>query len=228
MEEQELRRIRRLNFVAIVNKYGNQAEAASAMGINPGQVSHIVTDRKSLGDRLARKIERNLKLDDGYLSKPFVDLKGFIPISSAPSGDSIGVLQYRDIRMSAGPGCDNSEYSELDLITFKASYIEKKGLEPEMCFCCYADGDSMSPSINDGDLVLVDRLSASPIRSGKIYAINNGDECRLKRIMTLTAGGLRIVSDNPDKLLYADEIISGHDLDSLNIIGVVVWSGGDK
>lgn len=53
----------------------------------------------------------------------------------------------------------------------------------------------MSPTLHDGDAVIVDR-SATSIRSDGIYAIRVNDCVFIKRIQVLPSG-VRLISDNP-------------------------------
>lgn len=82
------------------------------------------------------------------------------------------------------------------------------------------NGDSMEPLINDDDIVMVDQ-SRKRIEDG-IFAFVLDDLAKVKRFRKLATGDLEIRSDNP---LYPPETVKKEQLDSLNIIGKVVWCG---
>lgn len=91
-------------------------------------------------------------------------------------------------------------------------------------------GDSMSPTLTDGDTLLVD-LSVTSIVSGSIYAIRAEDELLVKRLERKINGDLEVVSDNPR---YRTQTINAEiarrlwaDGDApIRIIGRVLWRAG--
>ncbi len=82
-------------------------------------------------------------------------------------------------------------------------------------------GDSMAPTLCDGDLVMIDRRRTSPVNR-RIYAlVGPGDEARVKRVERLPAA-LLLHSDNED---FPTEIIAPSDANRIRILGEVVWWG---
>ena len=86
----------------------------------------------------------------------------------------------------------------------------------------------MVPTIQDGDILLIDRANAKPpqaLRSPKdtrpatIYAVLHDGAARVKRIELAPGGSLALLSDNP---AFAPEF---HPASSVAIIGKVVWWG---
>ena len=61
-----------------------------------------------------------------------------------------------------------------------------------------ASGDSMTPTINDGDTIHID-LGRKEIKDGRIYVICIGGLHYCKRLYNLPFGGVRIVSDNSEE-----------------------------
>ncbi len=88
---------------------------------------------------------------------------------------------------------------------------------PDQLAVVKVDGDSMAPTLQGGDLVLIDRNQAKPNREG-IYAITVGDVAWVKRLsLNLKTKRIRVLSDNPlvEKQPEMDE-------EDLSIIGRVV------
>lgn len=77
-----------------------------------------------------------------------------------------------------------------------------------------ADGDSMSPTIDDGDLLLID-TSKKEITTDAIFAFNLNGGFYVKRVQR-TPRGLKIISDN--RTYESFEIGEG---DVLNVLGRV-------
>jgi putative phage repressor len=81
-----------------------------------------------------------------------------------------------------------------------------------------ARGDSMEPTINNGDMLLVDMSKKVP-RDSSIYIIRSNDTLWVKRIQTQPDGKLLLISDNktyPPIQLNLDEF------DDVEIVGKVV------
>ena len=143
--------------------------------------------------------DSNTPLDDDEVEIPF-----FKDFSFACGGGSIGEAianETRKLRMS------------------KAT-LRNLSIMKENAVAATAIGDSMSPTIKDGDTIHVD-LGRKNIKDGKIFAICIGGLFYCKRLYNLPLGGVRIVSDNsvefPEIQLSAQEIID----QQLEVIGWV-------
>ena len=143
--------------------------------------------------------DSNTPLDDDEVEVPF-----FKDFSFACGGGSIGEAianETRKLRMS------------------KAT-LRNLSIMKENAVAATAIGDSMSPTIRDGDTIHVD-LGRKNIKDGKIFAICIGGLFYCKRLYNLPLGGVRIVSDNsvefPEIQLSAQEIID----QQLEVIGWV-------
>lgn len=90
------------------------------------------------------------------------------------------------------------------------STLERMAIHTNNAVCVRAYGNSMSPTVKDGDTVYID-LGRTKIKDGKIFAINHGGLFYIKRLYNLPLGGVRLVSDNasefPEIYLSAQEII---------------------
>jgi phage repressor protein C with HTH and peptisase S24 domain len=81
-------------------------------------------------------------------------------------------------------------------------------------------GDSMEPTLGDGDDILVDGDDgADRLRDG-VYVLRVGEALIVKRV-AVKPGGIAITSDNP----RASPDWSDVDPASLSVIGRVVWVG---
>lgn len=87
-----------------------------------------------------------------------------------------------------------------------------------------AYGDSMSPTFNDGDILLVDN-GITEIKVDTVYVLEFNNELFVKRIQRRLDGSIVIKSDNP---LYDPHIVTNGDKDSLHILGRVLWAWNGK
>lgn len=81
------------------------------------------------------------------------------------------------------------------------------------------DGDSMQPTILDGDIVLIDTSQKTINKQDRTWAVSYGDLGMIKRIRRLPDGDYHILSDNA---AVAPTI--AHD-DEMYVIGRVIWIG---
>ncbi len=126
-----------------------------------------------------------------------------------------------DAHLAAGAGAWNEGKRRLDDIPFTSTFFRKRFGRPDGAGFAVleARGDSMEPSIGDGDLLLLDETDTRLIDG--VFAFVLDDEARVKRFRRLT-DGLAIVSDNVN---YPVEEIRGPRIKELKIIGRVRWVG---
>lgn len=131
----------------------------------------------------------------------------------------------RKYRATAGLGGGHeNHHEEIDgTHAYRRDWLEKMRLTPGALVVVNAEGDSMYPTIFDGDVVLIDTLQKNLI-SGKVYAFRTDDGTRVKRLFKQMDGRVRVSSDNPDKMQYPDEFLTpGMTID---IIGRIVHRSG--
>jgi phage repressor protein C with HTH and peptisase S24 domain len=83
-------------------------------------------------------------------------------------------------------------------------------------------GDSLTPTYNDGDLILV-YTDSDPPKSDAVYAIQHSGCLWVKRLHFHFDGSIAVISDNPR---YPEQSITGEALEGLQIVGRVMWRGG--
>ena len=79
-------------------------------------------------------------------------------------------------------------------------------------------GNSMTPEIKDGDAVLIDQ-SQTDIIAGAIFAVGVDETIMVKRVEK-HPGKLVLLSDNRE---YAPIFLTPAEIDSIRIIGKVLW-----
>jgi phage repressor protein C with HTH and peptisase S24 domain len=102
---------------------------------------------------------------------------------------------------------------------FGRKWLQSKGnFEDFILFA--VRGDSMDPTITDGDVVLIDR-SKKQVVVGDIYALRTENAVMVKRLQPMDANRIKVMSDN--KLYESYEIDLG--TGDIEIIGQVIWIG---
>jgi len=126
------------------------------------------------------------------------------------------------IMVSASAGYGRTQEADLSsrLVAFRTEWLHRIGIPPNRAQALTAQGDSMEPSIKDGDLLLIDR-SVNQLQDEGIYVVTLDDMVLVKRILQ-SIDAIILKSDNP---LYDDQIIKNIDLEKVRIEGRVRWFG---
>lgn len=110
-----------------------------------------------------------------------------------------------------------------EYIAFRHDWIRAAfRIAPEDLGMELAVGDSMHPTIRDGDLLLVDTTERS-VGSFGIYVLELGGERLVKRVQRKVDGSLVLISDNP---VYEPDTVPAELAQDLVVVGRVVWAGG--
>jgi len=121
-------------------------------------------------------------------------------------------------KISAGNGIIPNNVV-IDFLAFRTDWIKNKG-NPEKMALIQVSGDSMYPTLQNGDLVMIDLDKKCLDPQGGIYAITIGEEIMIKRLQTLPAKGkIKIISDN--------KLYESYEMNPENVIinGKVIWFG---
>lgn len=137
--------------------------------------------------------------------------------------DLVNVPFYKTFA-SAGFGALNDDvYAPDDFIGLSPQWLFQKGLQKNKLAFILTSGDSMTPTIHHGDMLLVNRAATTP-RDGQIYIIRSGDQLWVKRVQGIP-GGIRLISDNKD--IYAPIELMFEDNFNFEVLGQVVFIGHD-
>lgn len=110
----------------------------------------------------------------------------------------------------------------VDHLAFKSEWLVKDlGVDPHTLALVSARGDSMEPTISQGDLLLLD-LSQRRVGDEAIYALVVEDGVLAKRIQRLLDGMLSVRCDNP---AYKEQLVPKEATETLRVLGRVVWVG---
>lgn len=137
------------------------------------------------------------------------------------SEDYIEVPRY-DVTASAGGGAVIHDEAVVDHLAFKREWVVRyMGLDPKHLALITIRGDSMSGTIDDGDLVLLDTRPGLDYADG-IYVIQFAGALLCKRLHYSLTGVVEVISDNS---AYPTEKLGLEALEQLTIVGRVVWQG---
>jgi phage repressor protein C with HTH and peptisase S24 domain len=201
----------------------SQAELARRVGISQPSVNHLIK-RGAAGSSHLHKIARALQTTPAYLTGETDDpSEGALP---APTPQLIAeqlgmtLIPEIDLHFALGGGSFVEGPVTTTMVPYRTDWLNRitRGL-PADIFLTQGDGDSMIPTILDGDDVIVNRAERTITRQDKIWAVGYGDFVAIKRVRRLANGTYQLMSDNP--VVTPIEAVE----DELRVIGRVVWIG---
>lgn len=151
-------------------------------------------------------------------SKPLVDLdkpdlsKAWGEYRIKQDSHLLHIPYYENIKSSAGFGAVNGRVEDPEMFTLPRHLIPSASKDTEAIRCA---GDSMSPSLQDGDIMFIDRANTD-LHDGEIYVVRVEDELYVKRLVRVP-GKIIAKSDNNS---YPDFELSG---DNFEILGRVIY-----
>jgi phage repressor protein C with HTH and peptisase S24 domain len=203
-------------------------ELAEAYPVSLSRLSRLMGKNASYLQQFVRKgSPRKLEeADRGMLARFFGVAEEELGKSKEKSFDEAGSSRRKDwidvprltVGASAGPGAQADGESAYDTIRFSNRWLRSMGLQPGQLSTIVVSGDSMEPSLRDGDEILVDR-TVRPLRDG-IHVVRLGDSLLVKRLDTGRPGLVVLISDNP---AYPPVECRPEEVE---VVGRVVWKGG--
>lgn len=133
-------------------------------------------------------------------------------------------IQKVKLRLSAGISgfAVEPENHDGSTISVPKHWADRNGYVPERLIAIKVRGESMEPSLYEGDLVIVNTADAQP-QDGIVFAVNYEGEPVVKRL-SRDAGQWWLTSDNPDQRKYHRKVCRGSDC---IVIGRVVRKESD-
>lgn len=123
--------------------------------------------------------------------------------------DEVEIPFFKDFSFACGCGSISEAIAnETRKLRMSKATLRNLSIAKDNAIAATALGDSMNPTIKDGDTIHVD-LGRKTIKDGKIFTICIGGLFYCKRLYNMPFGGVRIVSDNseefPEIQLTAEE-----------------------
>jgi Peptidase S24-like len=163
---------------------------------------------KKLGERERSILARYFGVDERILGAPEI-----------PRGAGLRLVPKLAVGASAGTGALTERESLAGMVGFDERWLRRMGVDPAALTLIRVQGDSMVPTLMDGDDIMVEKgAAARPLKDG-VYVLRMDDSLMVKRLRRLSSGNIAIVSDNPAHRGWPDV-----DPALVQIIGRVVWA----
>jgi len=168
---------------------------------------------RKLSEDDRRKLARYFNVDESLLGGP---------AAAPPPAEGLIAIPRFDVQASAGPGAFAEGEQAIAHLGFDEGFLKQLcNARPSDLSIIRVGGDSMFPTLADGDDIMVDRSIAGAKLQDGIYVLRRDDTLTVKRIAIHP--GTRRITVSSDNSAYP----SWPDLDpaDVDVIGRVVWAG---
>lgn len=198
----------------LIQSHGDDYSALSRLvGRNPAYIQQFIKrgSPKNLPERERSILARYYGVDPQLLGAP-EEVGG--------RRDSLKLVPKLAVGASAGAGALADGEALAGKVGFDEQWLRKLGVEPRNVSLIRVEGDSMQPTLNDGDDIMVDKGAAlKPLRDG-IHVIRIDGVLMVKWLAPAPGGRLSVLSDNPAYPSWLDR-----DPAEVQVVGRVVWVG---
>lgn len=177
----------------------SQSELARRIGVSQQAIGKLVKGHVQTSRHL-HVIARELQTTPHYLTGETDDpSEGALPVPTPDLlADQLGLVEIKEIDLAYGMGaCYHDLPANVQTRHFPLNWLRfYTNSSPDNLFFARAIGDSMMPTLFDGDMVLIDTSEREPRFSDQIWAIAYGITGMIKRLRPMPDGSVKILSDN--------------------------------
>lgn len=205
----------------LMAEYGltTQQQLADFAGVSKGLVGQWFNGSTGLGAKPLSAFDKKTSFSINWLADGTGDKYKTHVLPAITESESEDRIRFPRLNAEAtcGAGTINDHYIEVvDYVTVAAAWArEKLGGNLNKIQVITARGDSMEPTIENGDVMFVD-TAVEAFEGDGLYLLWYIDGLKAKRLQSTVGGGLMIISDNSS---YRTETVRGEDLNAVRIIG---------
>ena len=204
----------------LTEKGVDYAQLSARIGRNPAYIQQYIKrgSPRRLGEQDRARIAAYLGVSEALLGGPA--LRVAAPTPRARGRDLVLVPKLA-IGASAGPGASVDGEAVEGEDAFDPRWQRDLGADPRALSIIRVEGDSMAPTLGDGDDILVDGGDAAARLRDGIYVLRMDDVLMVKRVARAPGPGrVSVISDNPHYRSWDDL-----PLNAIRLVGRVVWTG---
>lgn len=177
----------------------SQAELARRVGVAQPTIAKLIAGT-SRGSSHLHLIARELRTTPEYLTGATEDpAEGALPAPTASMvADQLDAVMIKEVDIAFGMGGTYLDTPVAErMIPFARNWLRNfTDAPPEMLAFARGKGDSMMPTILDGDICLIDLSRRRLNEQDAIWAVAYGEIGMLKRLRAMPDGTVKIMSDN--------------------------------
>lgn len=195
---------------------------------NQSLISQYMNGLIALNYRAVLSFAKQLGCKDTDIRDDLPEQAALQGLMSGSDDDYTDVTAYSQAA-GLGAGAEAEEYAETHSLKFKKTSLRRRGIYNRPLAIYYGKGDSMEPTIEDGDAIMFD-TSDTRVVDGAMYVIQVDGMARpeyfVKRAMLLD-GEVFFTSDNPqgDHHWQKPKRMDSK-REPITVVGRVHWIGG--
>jgi len=205
----------------IAERGENYADLSRLLKRNPAYIQQFIkrgTPRK-LDEEDRRILARYFGISEEMLGGRVSPSPG--PSARSRSIPAIVTVPRLALGASAGAGTLDEDERAAGVMAFDANWLRHIGVRPQRVSIIRVDGESMAPTLSDGDEIMVDHDDGVERLRDGVYVLRLDGVLMVKRVAL--GPRRRAISVLSDNVHYPDWI----DIDPalVDIVGRVVWTG---
>lgn len=196
------------------------AQLSARIGRNPAYIQQYIKrgSPRRLAEEDRARIAAYLGVSEAMLGGPAQR------VAAAPArsrGSDMVLVPKLAIGASAGAGAIAEGEPVEAQVAFDPKWLRDLGADPRALSIIRVEGDSMAPTLNDGDDIMVDGGDAAARLRDGIYVLRMDDVLMVKRVARAPGQGrVSVISDNPQYPSW-----DALPMASVRLVGRVVWTG---
>lgn len=200
--------------------YADKSNFAKVVGVNPTTYRAYENGQNGFA-KLAATFAKRLGVTAEWLLEGGKLPSGDPPVAPDPNAPAMVGIQHIDLAFGLGATFTDNPVA-VEVLHFPKIWVDSiTSSPPALLTWTRGRGDSMEPTIRDGDLVLIDRSQRKVEEQDAMWAYTVGDMGAIKRLR-VKGDRFQIFSDNP--AVPDDE----EPIDFVNIVGRVIFVGMRK
>lgn len=201
----------------------SQAELARRVGISQQAIGKLVNGSSRSSPNIG-KIAQVLETTPAYLVGQVEDPEegAMLLPTNEVIADQLDLVAIDEIDLAFGLGETFTDHVPIEVTArhFPRAWLAAlTDAPPSMLVFARGRGDSMMPTLIDGDIILIDKSQTDFRQQDVLWALTMGDAAMIKRLRVRPSGRIAILSDNAT--VPQDEV----DSSDIRIVGRVVFVG---
>lgn len=204
-----------------LRKRSLSASAASKAAVgNPSLIKNIKLGKQPAWENVI-KLAQVLGLEF-YLGPP----RGIEhPVGAFEDTEPYATIGHSEQLASAGVGAAADVTIEPVRLAFREQWLRTRGINPARASILRVRGESMAPTLRDGNLILIDEQDLE-LRERRIFVYERAGDILVKRLSLVPGIGILIEADN-EAPEFAPDLVPAAEADIIRPLGRVIWSCGD-
>ncbi len=203
----------------LADKGIDYARLSAVIGRNPAYIQQYIKrgSPRRLAESDRARIAAYLGISEALLGGPAQR----VAVPTRARGRDMVLVPKLAIGASAGAGASVEGEAVEGEVAFDPKWLRGLGADPRALSIIRVEGDSMAPTLNDGDDILVDGGDAAARLRDGIYVLRMDDALMVKRVARAPGPGrISVISDNGHYRSWDDLPMA-----AVQLVGRVVWTG---